>query len=192
MSNATFPPGITPETWQKMVLENEQIILVNSQDEAIGQIGKIEAHRGKGQLHRAITVVLFNPQGQVLITKRSTKKPLWPLYWDAACSTHPWIDEDCIGAAKRRLPFEIGLDVLEVKLSDAGSYEYHAVYNQEWSENEINHIVVGKIGTQPKLNFDEVIEFEWLQVEQVVDEIQKNKRPYAPWVKQALETTVSW
>jgi len=34
----------------------DQVVLVDKHDRVIGQADKIEAHRGSGQLHRAISV----------------------------------------------------------------------------------------------------------------------------------------
>ena len=48
----------------------EHIILVDEFDNAIGTMGKMEAHQ-KGVLHRAFSVILFNSNGEILLQKRS-------------------------------------------------------------------------------------------------------------------------
>ena len=46
-----------------MVSQDEQmLVLVNEQDEAIGTMEKMEVHR-KALLHRAFSVFLFNSKG---------------------------------------------------------------------------------------------------------------------------------
>jgi len=168
-----------------MQSEDEFVILVNSANEVIGQAGKIGAHQGIGQLHRAITVALFNQAGEVLVTQRSEHKPLWPLWWDLACSTHQWPGEDSVPAAVRRLPFEIG--VTGHNLTEKFHYEYHAVYNQDWSENEINHIVVGELNQDPDLNPREVANFAWKSLDQIRTELQQPTHRYTPWFELALK-----
>lgn len=168
-----------------MSSQNEEVILVNSANEVIGSADKFLAHRGKGKLHRAITVVLFNPQQQVLVTQRSALKPLWPLGWDTACSTHQWPGESDVEAAIRRLPFEIGITTTDLRSNH--QYEYHAVYNQEWSENEINHIVVGTIAENPTLNLAEVAQYAWKSLEEIQTELQNPNHKYVPWLEQALQ-----
>lgn len=171
--------------WQIMETENEQVILVNSANEVIGQADKYDVHRGQGQLHRAITVLLRNKNGELLVTQRSSKKPLWPEWWDLACSTHQWPGESSIEAAIRRLPFEIGVTAQD--LSEELTYEYHAVYNDEWSENEINHLVVGKLDQDPQLNPREAVAYAWKTLEQITAELAQPNHQYAPWVGLALE-----
>jgi len=171
--------------WHLMETGNEQVILVNSDNKVIGQTDKINAHRGQGKLHRAITVLLKNKAGELLVTQRSSNKPLWPEWWDLACSTHQWPGESSVEAAIRRLPFEIGVAVQD--LSEELTYEYHAVYNEEWSENEINHLVVGELNQNPQLNPREAIAFAWKTLEQITTELALPDHRYAPWLELALE-----
>lgn len=172
--------------WQRMKTEQEQVVLVNSKNEVIGSNGKIAAHQGKGQLHRAITVFLTNPNGEILITQRSTQKPLWPLWWDAACSTHQWPGEADASAAARRLPFELGIDVPAQNLHLEFTYEYHAVYNSEWSENEVNYIFTGVTNDEPQLNPSEVAAYEWKSPNEVAAELSQENHRFAPWFEIAF------
>lgn len=169
------------DNWQRMQTEREQVVLVDSSDQVIGQINKIEAHQKTGHLHRALTVFLSNPSGQILTTQRSSQKPLWPLWWDAAASTHQWPGESDQNAAARRLPFEIGLKVPAPKLKLQFTYEYHAVYNQDWSENEINYIFTGVTDQQPQINQAEVKDFAWKSPAEIDKELKNPNHRYAPW-----------
>lgn len=171
----------------KMVSNQEEVILVDHNNQPIGTMDKYEAHRGKGRLHRAITVVLFNQKGELLITKRSDQKPLWPLWFDAACSTHQWPGESAVDAAARRLPFEIGINIPAGQLQQKFIYEYHAVYNDQWSENEINHIVIGQTDDTPKLNPAEAAEFSWQSRAKIATELATPNHRYAPWFEILFE-----
>lgn len=174
---------MSPTPLDRMRSENEQLIAVNSQNEPLNPVEKVAAHQNPGTLHRAITVFLFNPANELLVTQRSAQKPLWPLWWDAACSTHQWWPEEtALAAAKRRLPFEIGIDVEQVhNLTEQFHYEYHAVYNDEWAENEINFIVTGVTEMHPKINLEEVADFQWLSRADIEVELAKEDHRFAPW-----------
>jgi isopentenyl-diphosphate delta-isomerase len=66
-----------------------KLIIVNKNDEKIGLEDKLKCHLGKGILHRAFSVFVFNNKNQLLIQKRSKLKLLWPLYWSNTCCSHP-------------------------------------------------------------------------------------------------------
>lgn len=174
------------DSWQKMLTEDEQIMLVDSADNFLGSIGKKEAHQGKGKLHRAITIFLFNEKGQTLLTQRSAQKPLWPLAWDAACSTHQWVHEEDFDAAMRRLPFEVGYESVE-NLRYAFKYEYHAVYSTQWAENEVNHILLAEVAGDPQPNPREVANWRWASIEEIEEELENPDHPFAPWFPLAVE-----
>lgn len=89
---------------------NERILLVNNQDKVIGQADKLEAHQGKGILHRAFTIFIFSQKGEILIQKRSAQKLLWPLFWETSCSSHPLPGQDILQIAQKRIRTEIGVE----------------------------------------------------------------------------------
>ena len=51
----------------------EQVILVDKDDNAVGKIGKLEAHQ-KGLLHRALSIFIFNNKGDILLQQRASHK----------------------------------------------------------------------------------------------------------------------
>lgn len=169
--------------WTTMEQDQDQIMMVDAQDQVLGKIGKIAAHQGKGELHRAITVALFNDQDQILIAQRSATKPLWPEWWDLSCSTHPWYPDETGGdAALRRLPFELGVDVDQLAgMTDIFSYEYHAVYSREWSENEFNHLIVGRYQGPIEINPAEVAQYKWINFSELEKMVEQDDF-FAPWV----------
>ncbi|MDQ5950941.1 MAG: isopentenyl-diphosphate Delta-isomerase, partial [Patescibacteria group bacterium] len=63
----------------------DQVTLITEQDEVIGTMDKIEAHRGDGKLHRASSVFLFkkSEDGEVelLVQQRSDKKIVGAGQW---------------------------------------------------------------------------------------------------------------
>ncbi|PIP52739.1 isopentenyl-diphosphate delta-isomerase, partial [Candidatus Beckwithbacteria bacterium CG23_combo_of_CG06-09_8_20_14_all_34_8] len=110
---------------------NQNIILVNHKDEAIGETTIINSHLGEAKLHRAYTVILRNNKGEILLTKRSLKKPLWPTYWDGSFSSHPRVGETLEQSCERRAKEELGIEVKDFK--DLFNYSYHIKWNTVFS-----------------------------------------------------------
>ena len=87
----------------------EKVVLVNPQDEVLGQMEKMQAHEN-GLLHRAFSVFLFNEKGEMLLQKRAEEKYHSPNQWTNACCSHPRLNESYLDAAKRRIKEELGID----------------------------------------------------------------------------------
>ena len=161
-----------------------KLILVNKKDEIKGYEDKEKCHQGKGILHRAFAIFIFNDEGQLLIQRRSKFKKLWPGYWENSCSSHPQKGEDLIKAGEKRLKEEIGL-ICRLKLLD--KFQYQALYKNIGAENEVCAILVGKCNGQPKPNPKEVADWKWISLQALKKEVAKNPKKYAPWFKIGLE-----
>ncbi len=160
-------------------VDNRPVILIDRHDRESGSTDIVTAHRGVGRLHRAFTVFLFNDEGKTLAVRRSPLKPLWPLYWDGACSSHQKPGETTIEAARRRLTEELELTAQDLEY--VFQYEYHAVYSPEWSENEINHIVIGKTNANPIPDPNEVETWDWRTPDEIDAELARPDHKFAPW-----------
>ena len=90
---------------------HEFVVLINEKNEAIGKALKSEVHTDKTPLHRGFSVFLFNSKKQLLLQQRSSQKITWPLIWSNSCCGHPLPAESVLEAAKRRLSFELNLDI---------------------------------------------------------------------------------
>ncbi len=67
---------------------DEQIILaVDDEGKFLEYIPKIAGHKGQGQRHLAIAVLIYNSQTQVLLQKR--KHQIFDNIWDLTGATHP-------------------------------------------------------------------------------------------------------
>lgn len=177
----------------------DQVTLITEQDEVIGTMDKIEAHRGDGKLHRASSVFLFkkSEDGEVelLVQQRSDKKIVGAGQWANTVCGNVWPEESYEACAKRRLRFELGIEEAG-ELKDVTTFRYQAKCNEEFSENEIVHIFAGWFDGEVKPNPDEVADTQWVKWEAIDANVQK----WAPWfklfvtsekVKTALENYVS-
>src|SRR5205823_3519011 len=88
----------------------ELVILVDEQNNALGTTPKADVHGPTTPLHRGFSSFVFRSSDQhVLLQQRSAKKRTWPLMWSNSCCGHPGPGESNIGAAIRRLKYELGL-----------------------------------------------------------------------------------
>lgn len=163
----------------------EYLILVDKNDIPIGTEEKVKCHLPNGKLHRAFTILLFNKDGKLLLTRRSQSKMLWPRDWDGTVASHPRQSETYVSSAERRLPEEIGVSC---KLEYLFKFEYHVPYKNIGSENEICGTLIGIIEdpTGIKLVKEEIDEVKWVSFHELLDDVKKNPQIYCPWMLLAL------
>jgi isopentenyl-diphosphate delta-isomerase len=163
----------------------ELLILVDSNDNPVGFEEKVKCHLPNGKLHRAFTVLLFNKEGKLLLTRRSQSKMLWPGDWDGTVASHPRKTETYVSSAERRLPEELGFGC---KLDYLFKFEYHVPYKDIGSENEVCGTLIGEI-TEPfemKLVKDEISEAKWASSDELFSDMRNNPQIYCPWMIVAL------
>lgn len=165
-------------------MAEQPVILVDQDDKITGQSSKLKAHQGKGLLHRAISVYLFNPRKELLIQQRSKHKLLWPLVWANTCCSHPFPGETYLHAANRRLSEEMGLTV-DLKLSH--KFVYQAEYKQVGSEHEMYQMLIGVSPQKPHPNPREVADWKYVSLAQLNKEIKSSPGKFTPWLKLALK-----
>ena len=74
---------------EQIEMMEENCILVDEDDNIIGNDSKVNCHLGDGKLHRAFSVLLFNNSGDLLIQKRAREKITFPSIWANSCCSHP-------------------------------------------------------------------------------------------------------
>lgn len=157
------------------------IILVNEQDEEVGQGEKMSVHKA-GILHRAFSVFVFNTEGKMMLQKRAMEKYHSPGLWSNTCCSHPRPGEKTLDAAHRRLLEEMGFDC---GLSEKTSLTYMATLG-ELVEHEFDHIIFGRYDDDPKINKDEVCDWKWIGIDEVKQDVLANPGFYTYWFKAAL------
>jgi isopentenyl-diphosphate delta-isomerase len=164
----------------------EYVILVDEQNNEIGQAEKLAAHQNN-LLHRAFSVFIFRkqPQLELLIQQRALHKYHSPGLWTNTCCSHPRLGESVIEAGKRRLAEELGV---KAELQDLGWFKYNAHFPNGLSEHEIDHVLVGYVAADQAIeaNPEEVQAYRWITVEDVEQELAAHPEQFTPWFKQAL------
>ncbi len=159
------------------------MLLVNEQDEILGTMPKMEAHR-KGVLHRAFSVFILNDDGEIMLQQRAGDKYHSPLLWTNTCCSHQRQGETNIQAGTRRLQEEMGFTA---ELKELFSFVYKAPFDNGLTEHELDHVMVGFYNQPPLLNPDEVANWKWARPEDIKSDIEVNPGQYTAWFKIIFE-----
>lgn len=161
----------------------ENVILVDEKDNEIGLMAKTEAHK-KALLHRAISVFIFNSEGEWLLQRRAFNKYHSAGLWTNTCCTHPLPNENNPDAANRRLKEEMGM---HSTLKELFSFTYKETLDNELTEHELDHVFVGITDLMPTINTDEVAEFKYIKYDSLILDIKNNPSHYTVWFKKIIE-----
>jgi len=184
--NPAIESGLRPCLQTGERVSEGQVILVDAADRPIGAAGKLTAHRNNLR-HRAISVIIFDRGGCMLLQKRSASKYHSAGLWSNACCSHPRPGESAAAAARRRLREEMGF---AVPLGFAGLVSYEAPVGHELWENEIVHVFTGVHDGEIAPDPAEVQDFRWDSVEAVRDDLRSRSEDYTTWFK--LYSGASW
>lgn len=164
----------------------EYVILVDEKDQQVGIEEKLSAHQ-KNLLHRAFSVFIFRQKDklELLLQQRALGKYHSPGLWTNTCCSHPRPDEDIIAAGERRLNEELGFSA---ELKDIGWFKYNAHFPNGLSEHEIDHVLIGIISDETKINPNpkEIHDYRWVTVTSLQQELAKHPESFTPWLQQAL------
>ncbi|WP_236717917.1 isopentenyl-diphosphate Delta-isomerase [Actinoplanes sp. TFC3] len=180
-------------TGTSRIRESHLVELVDPDGRPVGQTTVDDAHRAPGQLHRAFSVFLRDPEGRVLLQQRAAVKTRFPLRWANTCCGHPLPDETPAVAAVRRLKEEIGFEGVE--LSEVGVYSYYAEDPSTGRvEYEYDHVLLGHIPTGAVLlaDPDEVADLRWTPLDDLTEAILRDPRGHAPWLAGVTERLRSY
>lgn len=160
--------------------EAEELILVDANDVEIGFRSKAECHDDGGVLHRAFSVFLFNPSGELLLQQRAEGKRLWPGYWSNTCCSHPRRGESMDIATRRRLDDELNI---QAELEFVYKFSYQASFGDLGSEHELCHVYLGHIDAMPEANTSEVKALDFITPADLEHGFEMQPERYTPWFK---------
>ncbi|HMM10822.1 MAG TPA: isopentenyl-diphosphate Delta-isomerase [Bacteroidales bacterium] len=163
-------------------MTDEFVVLVDENDHPIGIMEKMEAHR-KAVLHRAFSIFLFNPRGEMLLQQRAHHKYHSPGLWTNTCCSHPREGESLEEATKRRLREEMGM---QCNMRKAFDFIYKADVGQGLTEHEFDHVFIGVSDDQPVINPEEVADWKYMTVKEVVNSMASNPEQYTVWFRIAM------
>ncbi len=168
-------------------MERNKVILVDSNDNALGEMEKLEAHQ-QGRLHRAFSVFIFNSEGHLLLQQRAANKYHGGGLWTNTCCSHPQWGEDVKKGAIDRLAFEMGI-VCDLEL--VYTFIYKEPVENNLIEHEFDHVFVGYSNQNPTFNKDEVQAYKWMPVEDILAAMKTQPLDYTVWFRMALPELLS-
>ena len=167
---------------------DQQIILaVDDNGKFLEYIPKIVGHTGQGRRHLAITVLIYNNKGQVLLQRR--KHEVFDNIWDFTGATHPLhkedgSDESLEEATLRCLKDEY--DIENITLKNLGAFNYFAKINN-LCENDHCAMIVGEYNGSISMDTDVGYEYKWMGKQEFLKDIESHTQNYTPWVNEGLK-----
>jgi isopentenyl-diphosphate delta-isomerase len=167
---------------------DDQVILVDESDRAVGFEDKLAAHEGGGKLHRAFSVFLFDSAGRMLLQRRAAGKYHFGGLWTNACCSHPRRGQALMDSARARLRHELGIDA---PLEELFSFVYRAEDPATGlTEHEFDHVLCGRFDGAPRPNPEEVSDWEWVEPRELMEDVRRRPERYTPWFKLVLERVI--
>lgn len=152
---------IEDKTLRQLLIEKDEVSLCNLEGTILGRADKFVAHKYPSQLHLAISVWLFNFNGQVLLQKRSKKKIVGADWWANTVCGNVWPTETFYDCALRRLKVELGI-TSGFTLTPVYKFAYKAYGNETYGEHELDQVYVGLYEGVVAPNPDEASEYCWV------------------------------
>ncbi len=165
----------------------EYVVLLDSDNQPIGQQDKAVVHHQNTPLHLAFSCYIVNQDGLLLITRRALSKVAWPGIWTNSVCGHPGPNESFEQAIVRRSAQELGTQVerVECMLPD---FHYRAVDDSGVVENEFCPVHQAVITAPLALNPDEVMQYQWVAPQKLLTAIKATPWAFSPWmVEQVMQ-----
>ena len=163
-----------------MVIQ-EHVILLNDQGEVLGTQEKYAAHTSHTPLHLAFSSWLFRPTGECLVTRRAMSKKAWPGVWTNSVCGHPQMGETVERAIIRRCRYEVGAEITTITAIAPG-FRYRATDPSGIVENEICPVFAAEIVSSLKINSDEVMEYQWVELDALLRALNAAPWAFSPWM----------
>ncbi|WP_336501967.1 isopentenyl-diphosphate Delta-isomerase [Microbacterium paraoxydans] len=163
----------------------DNVTLLAEDGTAVGVLPKSEVHTTDTPLHLAFSCYVQDREGRLLVTRRALGKRTWPGVWTNSFCGHPQPGEDMIDAVRRRGADELGIRVTDIRLA-LPDYRYRAVDASGIVENEVCPVHVAVVDEQPSANPDEVAEWEWVDVDDLLAAVVRTPFAFSPWLAEQL------
>ena len=169
----------------------EQVVLLDESGLAIGTADKALVHTTDTALHLAFSCHVYNPAGEVLVTRRALSKLTWPGVWTNSFCGHPAPGEVTEEAIARRAQRELGITVtdIEVILPD---FRYRAVDASGIVENEVCPVYRAVTVDAVTPADDEVAEFAWVDPAALAAAAAAAPYAFSPWLGWQLQQLAGW
>lgn len=170
-----------------MDLEEELVDVIDEHNQVIGQSSRREVHQ-KGHIHRALSVLILNSKGQILLQKRSKNKLVHPLSWDISTSEHVLAGESFEEAGVRSVKEELGVKVVAEIITKAKLQRRKYQLKRGMTlENEIVLMLKANHEGPFLIDKSEVESVNFFNIEEIEEKI-KNGEEFTIWFLEEWES----
>jgi isopentenyl-diphosphate Delta-isomerase len=163
------------------VAPEELVVLLDQAGNPIGTAPKSSVHGADTALHLAFSCYVFNPAGEVLITRRAESKKTWPGVWTNSFCGHPLPAEPLADAVHRRARHELGLTLAGVDVA-LPLFRYRATDANGIVENEMCPVYLATTSEVPDPNPREVGDFAWIAPATLGSMVRATPWAFSPWL----------
>lgn len=167
-------------------MQPEYLELVDAAGQVLGTAEKLATHHANTPLHRAFSCYIFDDQDRFLVTQRAAVKKVWPTVWTNSVCGHPFPGESTEDAIKRRVLYEIGMEIKDIACI-VPKYIYKTPPYKGIIEHEYCPIYIARAVSQPQPNPLEVDDFRWMNWPDYVAAAEADSSDvYSWWCKDQL------
>ena len=166
--------------------KDDELILVDGLDRAIGTATKEKTHR-EGLLHRAFSVVLERDGAsgpELLLAQRAEGKYHSAGLWANSCCSHPRVGEELVDAVRRRVAEELGCGIADLR--EITAFAYRAEFADGICEYKYDHVFIARCADGLSPDPAEVGDVRWIGFDELATELADNPRAFAPWAYTVL------
>jgi isopentenyl-diphosphate delta-isomerase len=159
----------------------EEVVLLDADDRPIGRAPKSSVHGADTARHLAFSCHVFNPRGELLVTRRALAKQAWPGVWTNSFCGHPAPAETLVHAIRRRGEFELGLELTGIE-PVLPFFHYRATDASGIVENELCPVYIARVSGDPIPNPSEVLDLEWVDPHDLAVSLAATPWAFSPWL----------
>ncbi|MFB6304408.1 MAG: isopentenyl-diphosphate Delta-isomerase [Haloferacaceae archaeon] len=167
----------------------QSVVRVDSDDNPLGTVNRLEAHTGDGVLHRAFTCLVFDGEGRLLLAQRAPDKRLWDTCWDGTVASHPVEGQSQVDATRQRLEEELGVtpdQYDDLRVTDRFEYKRH--YENaglEWEVCSVLKVTLDEVDLDP--DESEIAGLLWVDYDRLHDHPEWYRQlRLCPWFEIAM------
>lgn len=205
---------------QQAMMESDMLVTVDENDLFVEDavVSKKLAHtfsaeQPRGICHRAFSLFLFNPKGEMLLTQRANSKITFPSVWTNTCCSHPLVGmtpnevditpdaypqfDGIKHAAIRKTKHELGITSIEhSSIQFISRFHYWASDTRThgpmapWGEHEVDYILFCQMPKEPKLDnvdSEEVANTKYVSIAQLKEMMKDPQHIWSPWFLGIME-----